>query len=465
MSSCPLPSDRAPYAGRSQPSSPWRCLLATTVIAVFAQTGGTGGPVFAPATSIAYAEARLDLPGGQHDALAELVASSARLRGPRARSMPRWTAARPGRQPGIVGGGRELDAGNIQPWSNGQFVDRPARAPGISASLDLERAAIPGHRSRCQGPRSPRVAAVVVPDHATHLHRGLRRRHRHHGRHQRELRGHGPVSARGSRSPRTSKASLDVLAGTNPASPRRHLHGRRGSASRRPPRGLLRRRGGPAAPHRVPAHGTARCGADAPGTDPAAGVTRAMRRRHRTTSRCRSTSSGPRRSPCRRSARRTSPPISRPERCCTSRRVTSGRPSTRCSRRSWRRSPRRTGSDLDQIERLLGMPLEELLDPVAGRRPRHHVRGWCRAGRHRRHHLGPGCRAGTRRIRPHAHTVAPGPGCSHHGGQEGGPGRARDHGHVHRRGGHPGARAADPAGVQHRPRERSAVRGPGRFRR
>jgi len=45
-------------------------LVATLGVAVFAQTGATApGPTFLPATTLAYAEARLDLPGDQRDQL------------------------------------------------------------------------------------------------------------------------------------------------------------------------------------------------------------------------------------------------------------------------------------------------------------------------------------------------------------------------------------------------------------
>jgi hypothetical protein len=48
-------------------------LVVTTGLAVFAQSGTSGGPVFAPATTVAYAELRLDLPGDQRDQLVELL--------------------------------------------------------------------------------------------------------------------------------------------------------------------------------------------------------------------------------------------------------------------------------------------------------------------------------------------------------------------------------------------------------
>lgn len=48
-------------------------LVATTGVAVFAQTGSAGGPAFAPASSVAWVEVRLDLPGNQEEQLSELL--------------------------------------------------------------------------------------------------------------------------------------------------------------------------------------------------------------------------------------------------------------------------------------------------------------------------------------------------------------------------------------------------------
>jgi hypothetical protein len=48
-------------------------LVATTGVVVFAQTGSSSGPVFAPASTVLWAELRLDLPGSQDEELSELL--------------------------------------------------------------------------------------------------------------------------------------------------------------------------------------------------------------------------------------------------------------------------------------------------------------------------------------------------------------------------------------------------------
>jgi Protein of unknown function (DUF3352) len=92
-------------------------LLAMTGVAVFAQTGASGGPNFVPATAIAYGEVRLDLPGDQHDQLAAFMAHFPGFADPS--SFDTKLSELLDQALSSSTGGALTWSGNIQTWSNG----------------------------------------------------------------------------------------------------------------------------------------------------------------------------------------------------------------------------------------------------------------------------------------------------------------------------------------------------------
>ncbi len=95
-------------------------LLGTTGVAVFAQSGSSGGPVFVPASAVGYGELRLDLPGDQHDSLAAFMAHF-----PGFADQASFDAKLDELLDQVVSsasGGSATWTGDIEPWSNGQLA-------------------------------------------------------------------------------------------------------------------------------------------------------------------------------------------------------------------------------------------------------------------------------------------------------------------------------------------------------
>jgi hypothetical protein len=115
-------------------------LLAMTGVAVFAQTGSAGGPVFVPATAMGFGELRLDLPGDQHDQLAAFMAHLPGFADPASFDTKLDQAL--DQVLSSSTGGATTWTGGIKTWSNGQVavgvlgLPDPATAPaGTSPSL------------------------------------------------------------------------------------------------------------------------------------------------------------------------------------------------------------------------------------------------------------------------------------------------------------------------------------------
>lgn len=94
-------------------------LLATTGVVVFAQTGSSGGPVFAPATTVAWVEVRLDLPGNQEEELAALLGHLPGFADPAALDAKINTLLN--QVVNEVSSGAATWTGDVDPWSNRQF--------------------------------------------------------------------------------------------------------------------------------------------------------------------------------------------------------------------------------------------------------------------------------------------------------------------------------------------------------
>lgn len=108
-------------------------LVATTGVVVFAQSGTSGGPAFAPATSVAWAEIRLDLPGDQEEALGQLLGHLPGFADPAALDDKVDELLDQ-----IVSEASDGDAswtGDIDPWSDRQFGIALLEIP-TSASFD-----------------------------------------------------------------------------------------------------------------------------------------------------------------------------------------------------------------------------------------------------------------------------------------------------------------------------------------
>ena len=116
-------------------------LLAMTGVAVFAQTGATGGPAFVPATAVGYGELRLDLPGDQHDQLAAFMAHFPGFADPS--SFDTKLSQLLDQALSSATGGSATWSGNIQTWSNGQVGLGVLALPTTAGA-----AAVVGHRPR-----------------------------------------------------------------------------------------------------------------------------------------------------------------------------------------------------------------------------------------------------------------------------------------------------------------------------
>lgn len=94
-------------------------LISTTGVVVFAQTGDSGGPAFAPASTVAWAEARLDLPGNQGEELAQLLGHFPGFADPAA--LDAKIDEMLDQVVSEASNGAASWTGDIDPWSNRQF--------------------------------------------------------------------------------------------------------------------------------------------------------------------------------------------------------------------------------------------------------------------------------------------------------------------------------------------------------
>ena len=132
-------------------------LLAMTGVAVFAQTGATGGPVYVPATAVGYAELRLDLPGDQHDQLSAFMAHFPGFADAAAFDTKLNQLLDQALSSGT--GGAATWTGNVQTWFNGQagigLLALPTTAgaqPSIVVGLGVrDRAALETQVTAMQG--------------------------------------------------------------------------------------------------------------------------------------------------------------------------------------------------------------------------------------------------------------------------------------------------------------------------
>ena len=140
-----------------------------------------------PATSVLWAELRLDLPGDQRGAAVGVPGPLPRLRRSLGASTPRWTSCST-RSLSQASSGGATWTGDIEPVVERAVRARRARDPGQRVGRpgsrgqpdDRPSAAVHGGRPGCQGPGGARIAARVVPDPGAHRHRAVRRRDHHH---------------------------------------------------------------------------------------------------------------------------------------------------------------------------------------------------------------------------------------------------------------------------------------------
>jgi hypothetical protein len=118
-------------------------LVATTGVVVFAQSGSTGGPAFAPASTVLWAEVRLDLPGSQEEDLQELLGHLPGFADPSA--LESKVNELLDQVVSQVSSGGASWTGDIDPWSNRQF--------GL-ALLEIPDSASLSQGSTLQGPPS-----------------------------------------------------------------------------------------------------------------------------------------------------------------------------------------------------------------------------------------------------------------------------------------------------------------------
>jgi hypothetical protein len=111
-------------------------LVATTGVVVFAQTGSSGGPAFAPASSVAWAEVRLDLPGNQEEELSQLLGHLPGFADPAA--LDAKVNELLDQVVSEASDGAATWTGDVDPWSNRQFglalLEIPASATGSGAT-------------------------------------------------------------------------------------------------------------------------------------------------------------------------------------------------------------------------------------------------------------------------------------------------------------------------------------------
>jgi hypothetical protein len=121
-------------------------LATTTGVVVFAQTGSSGGPVYAPASSVAWAELRLDLPGGQDEQLAELLGHLPGFADPAA--LDAKVNELLDQVVSQASSGAASWTADIDPWSNRQFsialLELPAGSAPSASSNPLGSAAPAG---------------------------------------------------------------------------------------------------------------------------------------------------------------------------------------------------------------------------------------------------------------------------------------------------------------------------------
>ncbi len=113
-------------------------LVATTGVVVFAQTGSSGGPAFAPATTVAWAELRLDLPGNQEEELSALLGHLPGFADPAA--LHAKVNELLDQVVSEVSSGGASWTGDVDPWSNRQFglalLEIPASVTSGSGSSE-----------------------------------------------------------------------------------------------------------------------------------------------------------------------------------------------------------------------------------------------------------------------------------------------------------------------------------------
>jgi hypothetical protein len=113
-------------------------LVATTGVVVFAQAGSSGGPAFAPANSVAWAELRLDLPGSQEEDLAALLGHLPGFADPAA--LDAKVNELLDQVVSQVSSGGASWTGDVDPWSNRQFgialLEIPASGTSGSGSSE-----------------------------------------------------------------------------------------------------------------------------------------------------------------------------------------------------------------------------------------------------------------------------------------------------------------------------------------
>ncbi|MFN8518475.1 MAG: DUF3352 domain-containing protein [Chloroflexota bacterium] len=109
-------------------------LVGTTGVAVFAQNGSTGGPAFAPASSVAWAELRLDLPGDQEEQLGQLLGHLPGFADPAA--LDAKVNELLDQVVSQASSGAATWTGNVDPWSNRQFGLALLEIPASTTVVD-----------------------------------------------------------------------------------------------------------------------------------------------------------------------------------------------------------------------------------------------------------------------------------------------------------------------------------------
>jgi hypothetical protein len=115
-------------------------LVATTGEVVYAQTGSTGGPAYAPASTVLWAEVRLDLPGSQEEDLQELLGHLPGFADPSA--LESKVNELLDQVVSQASSGGASWTGDIDPWSNRQFglalLEIPDSPSASSGSTSLQ---------------------------------------------------------------------------------------------------------------------------------------------------------------------------------------------------------------------------------------------------------------------------------------------------------------------------------------
>lgn len=132
-------------------------LVATSGVVVFAQTGSSGGPTFAPATSVAWVELRLDLPGSQEEEVAQLLGHLPGFADPAA--LDAKVNELLDQVVSQASSGGASWTGDIDPWSNRQFGLAVLEIP---ASASLAPGATPNTQGFDPSSVASRPPAMVV---------------------------------------------------------------------------------------------------------------------------------------------------------------------------------------------------------------------------------------------------------------------------------------------------------------